>query len=259
MLATLRWVLPTALPVFLFVVLVQRTDPRREPRWLVVTTFVLGASLAVVALFATTRAAALTGLDALMPATSATVFLFFIAAPIQEAAKVAAAWPAWLTKHVDEPYDGVVYAAASALGFAAVENWFVLRAHPLGYIWIARALIALPSHVFFACLWGYALGRARHSRLRLPIFPAAFLASIVARGLYSYFVYGRGPGALLAVSPLLAAMGAVTWILARDLRERHERSAGSSPVSSTRWARLSAVAPRAPSLSAVRAALSRAD
>ncbi|MDP9002485.1 MAG: protease PrsW, partial [Myxococcota bacterium] len=56
-----------------------------------------------------------------------------------------------------------------------------------------------------------------------------------------------------------AAMGAVTWILARDLRGRHERSAGGSPVSSTRWARLSAVSPRAPSLSAVRAALSRAD
>lgn len=262
MLATLRWLLPTALPVVLFIVLARRTDPRREPPWLVVTTFVLGVTFAIAAVLATSRAAALTGLDARIAGagqTSAAILLFLVVAPIQEAGKVAAAWPALLTKHVDEPYDGVVYAAASALGFAAVENWFVLRAHPLGPIWIARALLALPSHVFFACFWGYALGRAKHSKLRLPIFPAAFVTSIIARGLYAYFVYERGPGALLAVSPLLAAMGAVTWILARDLRERHERSSGGFPVSSRRWARLSAVGPRAPSLSAVRAALTRAD
>jgi RsiW-degrading membrane proteinase PrsW (M82 family) len=261
-LATLRWLIPTALPAVLFAVMVRRIDGRREPPWLVVTTFLLGAALAVAALLVTRRAAALTGLDIRVSAageSGAIVFLFFVVAPTQEASKVAAAWPALLTKHVDEPYDGVVYAAASALGFAAVENAFVLRLHPTGGIWLARALLALPSHVFFACLWGYALGRAKHSKFRMPIFPAAFFAAIVARGLYAYFVYGRGPGALLAVSPLLAAMGVVAWVLGRDLRERHERSVAALPPSSRRWSRLSAVAPRAPSLSAVRAALTRAD
>ena len=261
MLSTLRWLLPTALPAVLFALLAFRTDPRREPRWLIAATFLLGAVLAVVALFATARAAAMTGLDVRVSSageSGAIVFIFFVMAPLQEAAKAAAAWPALLSKYLDEPYDGVVYAAAASLGFAAIENGFTLHAHPSGGIWMARALLALPSHVFFSCLWGYALGRAKHSKLRTPIFPAAFVAAIVARGLYTYFVYGRGPGALLGVSPILAAMGVATWILWRDLRARQKKSASAAPPSSRRWSRLSAAA-HPPSLSAVRAALTRAD
>jgi RsiW-degrading membrane proteinase PrsW (M82 family) len=255
--ATLRWVLAAMLPVLCFVELVRRTDSRREPRWLVGATFALGAIAAAGALFVTERAAARTGLDVRVSAageTGALVFLFLVVAPIQEAAKVAAAWPAFLSKHLDEAYDGVVYSAASSLGFAAVENALVLRDHPAGAIWIARAVLALPAHVFFACLWGYALARAKQSKRRLPIFPAAFVATIGAHGLYAHFIYGRGPGALLAVSPLLAVMGFVAWMLARDLRARDR----SSPPPSTSRGRLSRL-PQAPSLSAVRSALRRAD
>ena len=259
MLTTVRWVLGATLPVLCFVELVRRTDPKREPRWLVSVTFALGALAAAVALLMTDRAAARTGLDVRVSAageTGALVFLFFVVAPIQEAAKVAAAWPAFLSKHLDQAYDGVVYSAASALGFAAVENALVLRAHPAGAIWIARAVLALPAHVFFACLWGYALARAKQSKRRLPIFPVAFVATIAAHGLYAHFVYGRGPGALLAVTPLLAMMGVVAWMLGRDLRSRVERP--STPVPSTSRGRLARLS-QPPSLSAVRSALRRAD
>lgn len=262
MLATLRWLLPAILPAVLFAFLVHRTDARREPPWLVMVTFVLGSVAALVSLLVVGRAAGLTGLDVRVSAageSGALVFLFFVVAPAQEAGKVAAAWPAFLSKHFDEPYDGVVYAASSALGFAAVENGFILHAHPTGGIWLARALLSLPAHVFFACFWGYALGRAKHSKARIPVFPAAFLASIVAHGLYAHFVYGRGPGALLAVTPLLAVMGFVVWLLARDLRLRGDRpSRVPSASGGSRLSRLSIVA-QPPSLSAVRSALTRAD
>jgi RsiW-degrading membrane proteinase PrsW (M82 family) len=263
-LATLRWLLPATLPAILFAVLVHRTDERREPPWLVVTTFVLGSVAALIALVITKRAAALTGLDERVSAageSGALFFLFAVVAPVQETGKVAAAWPAFLSKHFDEPYDGVVYASASSLGFAAVENGFVLHAHPTGGIWLARALLALPAHVFFACLWGYALGRAKHVKTRVPLFPVAFLVTIVAHGLYAHFVYGRGPGALLAVSPLLAVMGVVAWLLGRDLRERGERPSripSSRTPGGSRLSRLS-VLTQPPSLSAVRSALTRAD
>jgi len=260
-LAVLRWLLPATLPAVLFAALVHRTDARREPPWLVASTFALGAVAALVSVLITNRLQAWTGLDVRVSAageSGALVFLFFVVAPTQEAGKVAAAWPAFVSKHFDEPYDGVVYSAASALGFAAVENGFVLHAHPSGAIWIARALVALPAHVFFAGIWGYALGRAKQSKLRIPIFPPAFIASIVAHGLYAHFVYGRGPGALLAVTPLLAVMGVIVWLLGRDLRERGERASRTPSVSSSRLSRLSA-ATQPPSLSAVRLALSRAD
>lgn len=261
MLATLRWLLPATVPAAIFAALVHRTDTRREPAWLVVLTFVLGSAAALVALVVIRRAAALTGLDVQVSAageSGALVFLFFVVAPAKEAAKVAAAWPAFLSKHFDEPYDGVVYAAASSLGFAAVENGFVLHAHPTGAIWLARALLALPAHVFFACLWGYALGRAKQSKVRVPIFPAAFVTAIAVHGLYAHFVYGRGPGALLAVAPLLAVMGLVAWLLARDLRLRGDRPSRIPSSSGGRLSRLSVVA-GPPSLSTVRSALTRAD
>jgi RsiW-degrading membrane proteinase PrsW (M82 family) len=258
-LETLRWLLLATLPAAVFAALVHRTDANREPPWLVATTFILGAAGAGAALFITQRAAALTGLDVRVSAagqSGALVFLFLVVAPVQEAAKVAAAWPAFLSKHFDEPYDGVVYAAAASLGFAAVENAFVLRAHPTGAVWIARTLLALPAHLFFACFWGYALGRAKRLKRRLPVFPAAFVTAIAAHGLYAHFVYGRGPGALLAVLPLLMVMGVVTWLLARDLHLRGNHPSRSP--GSTRLSRLSAAA-EPPSLHEVRLALSGAN
>jgi RsiW-degrading membrane proteinase PrsW (M82 family) len=261
LLPTLRWLLGSILPAALFAVLVYRADERREPPWLVVLTFVLGAVAALAALLLTSRAAALTGLDMRVSAageSGALVFLFLVVAPTQEAGKVAAAWPAFLSKHFDEPYDGVVYSAAAALGFAAVENGFVLHSHPTGAIWIARALLALPAHVFFACLWGYALGRAKQSKVAIPIFPPAFVLAIAAHGLYQHFVYGRGPGALFAVTPLLAVMGVVAWILARDLRQRGNRPSRVPSAYGGRLSRLSIVS-HPPSLSAVREALTRGE
>jgi len=258
---TLRWLIPAALPAALFAVVVHRTDKDREPPWLVVTTFLLGAAASLLTLVVTRRAEALTGLDIRVSAageSGALVFLFLVVAPLQEAGKVAAAWPAFLSKHFDEPYDGVVYAAAASLGFAAVENAVVLRTHPAGAIWIARTLLSLPAHVFFGCLWGYALGRAKEYKRRLPIFPAAFITSIVAHGLYAHFVYGRGPGALLAVTPLLAAMGLVVGVLGRDLQSRGNRLSQTPPSSMGPLSRLSRVA-QPPSLSAVRSALRHAD
>lgn len=262
MLAVARWLLPSLLPAALLAVLLRRTDARREPAWLVVTTFVLGSLAALVALVVSSRAARLTGLDvrvSLAGEQGALVFLFFVVAPVQEVGKVAAAWPAFLSKHFREPYDGVVYASASALGFAAVENGFVLHANPTGAIWLARTLLSLPAHVFFACLWGYALGRAKHGKSRIPLFPTAFVGSIIGHGLYAHFVYGRGPGALLGVTPLLAVMGVVLWLLGRDLQSRSGRASWIRPsASGSRLSRLSAAA-APPSLSAVRSALRRAD
>ncbi len=259
MLATLRWLLFTGVPAALFVVLVYRTDRKREPPWLVALTFALGSVAGVAAHWLTGEAHRLTGLDVRVSVAGergALVFLFLVVAPLREAGKVAAVWPAFRSRHFDEPYDGIVYATAAALGFAVAENYFVLRGHPTGGIWIARTLLALPAHVFFACLWGYGLGRAKNWGRGVQVFPLTFIASIVAHGLYGHFVYGRGPGALLAVTPLLAGMGILTWLLGRNLVSLGDRKRrGSVPPPSSRFS----IAGQPPSLSTVRMALSRAD
>jgi RsiW-degrading membrane proteinase PrsW (M82 family) len=256
----LRWFIPALVPAALFAVLVHRSDRNREPPFVLAGTFVFTALLALGAFWIEGRAAAFTGLDGEVSAAGAAgslLFVFFFVAPVHEATKVAGMWPAFRSRHFDEPYDGVVYSSVAALGFATVENALMLRAHPSGLVWFARALLALPAHVFFAATWGYALGRARQVKRPGAIFPAAWLVATLAHGLYTYLVYGRGAGALVATAPLLVAMGGLAVLAARDLRSRGERA---SRVAGGRLSRPSvwdASAP--PSLRSVRAALRRAD
>jgi RsiW-degrading membrane proteinase PrsW (M82 family) len=257
--ALLRWLLPALLPVALFVALARRATLGRKRSWLLPLTFVLAAAASFVAAFAIGRAASLTGLSVRVADAGdrgALLFVFLVVAPIQEAAKVAAVWPAFLAKRAFPTFDGVVYAAAAALGFSAVEAALVLRTSA-GGIDFARLAMALPAHVFFAGLWGLALARAKRSRQRAPIFPAAFVSAVVVHGLYLHFAFGRGPGALLADAPLLAVMGLVAWVVLRDIGDDVGPPSSRMPISSGRAWRLAMAQP--PSLATVRRALQQAD
>ena len=263
MLGLLRWIVPALLPAILFALVIYRTDKRREPAWLVVATFVLGALAAGLAFFIQFRAAHFTGLDARISGAGNTgrmLFLFALVAPVREAAKVAACWPAFRSKHFDEPYDGIVYSSVAALGFAVVESVIVLHQNPTGRIWLLRVVVALPAHVFFACLWGYALGRAKQSKRPGAIFPLAWILAAAGHGLYVHLIEGRGPAALVAIVPLLLFMGVVAFYAARDLRARGDRESRVPGSIGNRLSRVSAPYVSAPpSLAAVRAALKRSD
>lgn len=268
MLATLRWILPALIPTVLAAFAVYRSDKRREPILPMIGTFLLGMATAAIAFTIEARAAAWTGLDvrtSVAGDTGALLFLFAFAAPVREAAKVAACWPAFRSRHFDEPYDGVVYASVAAMGFAAIETALVLRGHPSGALWIGRTSLALLAHLFFSSLWGYALGRVKQLKQPGTAFPTAWLLATIGHGLYAHFVYGRGPGALVAIVPMLLIMGAVAWLAARDLKNRGDRA--SLELTSEMGNRLSrpSMVPSSgalsgpPSLRAMREALTRAD
>jgi RsiW-degrading membrane proteinase PrsW (M82 family) len=256
-LAWLRWIGPSLVPALLVLAVVYFSDRRREPLPLVLLVFVLGGVGKGVTFYAEARAAAWTSLDMSSQVagnTGSMLFLFGFAAPLREAAKVCAMWPAFRSRYFDEPIDGLVYASAAALGFACIENAITLRDHPIGWIWIARTAVALPAHVFFACAWGYALGRAKRVKRPGPIFPGAWILATAAHGLYAHLVYGRGPGALVGTLPLLLAMAGATYFALRDLQARGERSSRTS-IMLERASSLYISGP--PSLQTVRDALRR--
>ncbi|MFM9279004.1 glutamic-type intramembrane protease PrsW [Paenibacillus jiagnxiensis] len=64
----------------------------------------------------------------------------------------------------DEPYDGIVYAAAVSLGFATVENLLYAWAgySSIGTL-IIRSLLPVSGHAMFGIIMGYYLGRAKFS------------------------------------------------------------------------------------------------
>ncbi len=226
MLEVLRWLLPSVVPAVLVALVIWRVDKEREPPLLVGGTFALGMAFAAGSFFVEGKAAAWSGLDlrtSQAGEAGALLFLFALAAPLREAAKVAACWPAFRSRYFDEPFDGVVYGSAAALGFACWENAVMLRANPEGRIWILRALVSLPAHLFCASGWAYALGRAKQSKRPGATFPITWLGAMLLHGLYVYFVYSRGPGALVAVLPMLLFMGGVAFLMARNLRQRGER------------------------------------
>lgn len=69
---------------------------------------------------------------------------------------------AWRKEEFKNENDGIVYAAMSALGFAALENFlFVMK---FGFATgVARAFISVPVHCAFGVIMGYYLGRAHKS------------------------------------------------------------------------------------------------
>jgi RsiW-degrading membrane proteinase PrsW (M82 family) len=269
MMVAICWLFASLLPSALVAYVVWRSAKRREATLPSLGTFLLGAAFAVPAFLLQERAAAWTGLDtrsAVAGDAGALVFQFALVSPMRELAKVAATWPAFRSRHFDEPYDGVVFAALAAMGFATFDGAWHLWRHPGSGIWMVRVFLAIPAHLFFACLWGYALGRAKKAKTPGTMFPLTWLAATTGHAFYAHFAYGRGPGALVALAPMLLAMLIVAGLLASDLRARGERESrlpGFEPGSGNRLSSVplsiptSSTAP--PSLRAVREALRRAD
>lgn len=99
----------------------------------------------------------------------------------------------WKNDNFDYKYDGIVYAVAASLGFAALEN--VLYLINFGTdISLGRALFAIPGHATFGIFMGYFLSRAKKKfcenkdfgtkRLRLK---ALFVPTII-HGIYDFLL-----------------------------------------------------------------------
>jgi RsiW-degrading membrane proteinase PrsW (M82 family) len=195
-----RWGVATACLVLPFVFsfawlfFVRRFDRARpEPMWLVLATFGLGCLSIVPAGLAEV------GLSQLTPWLEPSVVTLggqLIALPlaiavytltvgvVEEGAKFLATWS--LARHrreFDEPVDGIVYACAAALGFAAVENVkYFAFGRMSGAVIAVRAVMTVPVHMFFSAIWGYALGRKLVSRRSGVL--GLFLLAALAHGTF---------------------------------------------------------------------------
>jgi len=185
-------------------------------------TLVMGLGGALAALFAAyfeKLVLSFTGLS-LDVATSgvggALLATFLLAAPLEEALKVSVVWPLYRSRRIDGPRLGVCYAVAAAAGFSAVKGVMQVLLGAPGGVTVLRALVSIPAQLFFAGLWGYALGTQGPPR-RGRWFSLAWLSATLLHGLYDHIVWGRGPGFLVTVIPLFVFMGVGAWIALRDV------------------------------------------
>ncbi len=168
--------------------------------------------------------AGLTTIDEVSEIEKFTYSLFAIG-PVEEMAKFLVAWLTLkaLHKEANPAYAGVVYAAAAALGFATIENWYYMIEVD-EVVW--HRAITLPfNHVLFSSFWGVGLS-LYYSRRRGRVFwlSIGLVLSIIYHGLYDYILLSADMPAG-AVLPLVFALWVWLMVAIPKLRERADTSA----------------------------------
>jgi len=97
------------------------------------------------------------------------------------------------TKAIDEPYDFILYASASALGFSFVENAMYLNRFGLDII-NARALYATVAHMTFSSMlaYGFFLNKFKYTKLpAVLVVTLFFFFAIFSHGFYDFWLINK--------------------------------------------------------------------
>ncbi|MCB9729318.1 MAG: PrsW family intramembrane metalloprotease [Deltaproteobacteria bacterium] len=136
------------------------------------------------------------------------IYAIFAIGPVEEMAKFLVAWLALqlFPREMNPAIGGVVYAAASALGFATIENWYYMI--DVDEVVWHRALTLPFNHVLFSSFWGVGLS-LYYTRPRRRVFwlTTGLALSFIYHGLYDYFLISDAIPAV-AVLPLVL----ILWV-----------------------------------------------
>ena len=160
--------LAAVLPAIVLMIYVYKKDKvEKEPIGLIVRLFVLGMVAGPLAGFVETLFFSL--FDATIPPGALQLVLkFFIGvAAVEEGFKYLFLNTVRKNPHFNYVFDGIVYAVAVALGFAALEN--VLYVFEGGFeVAVMRAIFSVPGHcadgVVMGCFFGLARQHELHGR-----------------------------------------------------------------------------------------------
>jgi protease PrsW len=158
----------------------------REPKRLLVYSFLLGAFSIVPALAGTYGIKYLFGISHTNDSTDIDqlIYAFLAVALSEEGAKFFyLRLYAYRQKDFDEPFDGITYAVIISMGFATVEN--LLYVYDGGGLTtgIHRMFTAVPGHASFAVVMGYYVGLSKFSHQKYLQWVGLGLA-ILLHGIY---------------------------------------------------------------------------
>ena len=99
----------------------------------------------------------------------------------------------FFSKAIDEPFDYILYASTSALGFAFIENATYLNIFGLEII-NARALYATVAHMSFSSMIGYGLFLVKFKHTKYNAFLillAFFFLAVFSHGFYDFWIMNK--------------------------------------------------------------------
>ncbi|MBI1957048.1 MAG: PrsW family intramembrane metalloprotease [Candidatus Niyogibacteria bacterium] len=205
---------------FVWLVFWLREDPHPEPRRILLLTFLAGA-FAVPLSLVLEEMVYTTGVDAgLWAPGRPTLLLLVFWAVIEEVFKFGAAWWAALRKpYFDEPVDAPIYLITAALGFAALENTFMLfnvfsHEFAAGFITAnLRFIGATLLHTITASIVGFSIAYSFfHPEKRIRNVLGGLALAIVLHTLFNFFILKGGGTNLLAVFSVIW-LGTIVVIL----------------------------------------------
>ncbi len=185
-------ILAAVAPAIVLAIVMIRKDRRPEPiGWLLAAT-----GLGVLAGPAVLILGYLLLPEIPMDSLSRAFLSSFINAAIpEETLKFLALWLlAKMCKHFDEMFDGIVYAVCIGMGFAGLENiLYLFGAEDWVSVGVARALMSVPMHYFFAIIMGtfFSLGWFDKKNRRVYM-TAALLLPIIVHGIYDTLCFSIG-------------------------------------------------------------------
>ena len=159
--------LPALLPVLILFFYIYKNDKvEKEPFSMLLKVFIFGALFSLFDI--PTENMAHSTIATWYPQTSMSFELannFLGIALVEEITKwVVLMLFVWRSKNFNHKFDGVIYAATSSLGFAALENIIYIVSYGTG-VAVGRAIFAIPGHFAFGVIMGYFFTRAKKCSL----------------------------------------------------------------------------------------------
>jgi len=185
------------LPSLIWLIWYLRKDRHPEPKRMIIRVFIWGMLIAFPAILVENLA--IGGLGSLsLPSLPATFILYFIGvAATEEILKFLVVYFRVIkrTKELNEPVDAMIYMIVAALGFAAIENVFLLTplfnsdfTSTLG-IAFSRFIGATLLHALASAVIGYYLALSMfRARKKFPPLILGFTLAILLHGFYNIFV-----------------------------------------------------------------------
>ncbi len=151
------------IPSFLLIWLIYRMDKiEKEPIGLLIKLFVFGALTTIAA--SALESIGLYAIGFVLPEVDwlyNLIFYFIVVGGSEELVKYFALKKiTWNNPAFNYRFDGIVYAVAVSLGFAAAENFAYMLGMGVGVIGI-RAITAVPMHCITGIFMGHYYGEAR--------------------------------------------------------------------------------------------------
>lgn len=126
-------------------------------------------------------------------------FYIFVVGIAEEACKFFTfKWIIFHDRDFDNTYDGLIYGAASALGFATLENLlYIFQSEDSLNTAIMRALLSIPLHAVTGIFMGYYFGVLKYRKYNNvkpnthPEIPA-YIFSVILHGLFDFSITAYG-------------------------------------------------------------------